>query len=306
MDLALAVNTRAVYSTAFKSFRDFCSIDRCVLFPLSEHTLIRYVCHKARVIRYSSIKTYLAGIQFAAIYSGFNPTISGMHQLFYVLRGIRRHQVNIGIHTIKQPISLIHLNILFNASSRQFQEVDAAMLQSAMSFAFYGMLRVSEYTSSHVSSFNSSSTLLLDDVTMVNGTIHIVIKASKTDPFKFGSIVRLTPCVGRTCPVMTFIRFQQLRPPLAGPLFMYDDGSFLTRRRLSSFVQACFPGINVNTHSFRIGGASAAASAGIADSSIKILGRWSSDAYLRYIRYSDDDISQFLFRMSNAFPSYNP
>ena len=37
-----------------------------------------------------------------------------------------------------------------------------------------------------------------------------------------------------------------------------------------------------------IGGASAAALAGIADNTIQILGGWTSDAYRRYIHISDD------------------
>ena len=38
---------------------------------------------------------------------------------------------------------------------------------------------------------------------------------------------------------------------------------------------------NINTHSFQIGGASAAASGGVTDSTIHILGRLTSDAYQR-------------------------
>ena len=58
-------------------------------------------------------------------------------------------------------------------------------------------------------------------------------------------------------------------------------------------LRRCFPDLpNINTHSFRIGGASAAASAGVPDSQIQILGRWSSDAYRRYIHVSDNLVLQ--------------
>ena len=56
----------------------------------------------------------------------------------------------------------------------------------------------------------------------------------------------------------------------------------------------------MDTHSFRIGGASAAASAGVSDSVIQILGRWSSDTYRRYLRLSDQLISNACCQMSTV------
>lgn len=58
--------------------------------------------------------------------------------------------------------------------------------------------------------------------------------------------------------------------------------------------------INLNTHSFRIGGASAAASSGVPDSIIKILGRWSSDCYRRYIRISDPVIVDWTSKIAQC------
>ena len=68
-----------------------------------------------------------------------------------------------------------------------------------------------------------------------------------------------------------------------------------------AFLRIALPGaININTHSFRIGGASAALSAGASDALIRIMGRWSSDAYNRYIRISDWQVFLFQSELSTA------
>ena len=297
--LSIANSTHNIYAAAMTSYQAFCYHDMVVPFPLSEATLIRYCSAIANRLKYSSIKTYLAGIQFHATVRGFQQSIAAMRQLYYVLRGIRRAQALIAGRPVKQPITFVHLAMLYDVVSVQFSRHDAAMMHSAMSLAFFGMLRVSEYTSSHSHSYAPESTLLVEDAYIIESTLHISLKSSKTDPFRVGSVVRLVQTSSRFCPVMAFRSFSRFRGSQLGPLYTYQNGSFLTRSRLSTMLQRIFPAAHINTHSFRIGGASAASSAGIPDSSIKILGRWSSDAFLRYLRFSDDDIANFLTCMSH-------
>ena len=162
------------------------------------------------------------------------------------------------------------------------------MLWSAITVAFFGLLRSAEFTSPFVSRFNQSTLVFSPD----RSYIKIHLRCSKTDPFKAGCDVRVGATGDTLCPVSALSHFIHYRQSIVGPLFMYKDGSFLTRSRLASLLQKCFPLHRVNTHSLRIGGASTMASAGIPDSQIMILGRWSSNAYQRYLRLSDNIIRQ--------------
>ena len=169
-------------------------------------------------------------------------------------------------------------------------------------WAFFGMLRSSEYTSPTISNYFPESTLQLTDISFsLNQQFAIiVIKQSKTDPFKAGCTIRVAATNSVICPVTALRQYLHVRVPVVvGPLFLFQNRCFLTRQFVSDFLHRALPNINCNTHSFRIGGASAAASAGVSDAVIKILGRWSSDAYRRYIRLSDTIVQDAGLRISN-------
>ena len=118
-------------------------------------------------------------------------------------------------------------------------------------------------------------------------TVHIC--ASKTDPFRAGVYVRVGATGDNVCPVASMVRYRAAHPLQQGLLFIFSCTHFLTRQDMVTMLSRCLPGTpGINTHSFRIGGASAAASAGIPNSTIQILGRWSSDSYRRYLRMSDN------------------
>ena len=118
----------------------------------------------------------------------------------------------------------------------------------------------------------------------------VLIKRSKTDPFRNGCTVTLARSTTSICAVMAMKDYVlQYQPSSAGPLFTLTSGKWLTRTSLThelrDVLQQC--GIQPQhcfSHSFRIAAATTAAAAGIPAWLIKVLGRWSSDCYERYIR----------------------
>ena len=148
------------------------------------------------------------------------------------------------------------------------------MLMTAFLVAFLGWLRCSEYTSRCRNTFSPDTSLLRSDISIRNNIIYLYIKASKTDTFRKGYTIRIAKTNSATlCPVSFMRRLLHDHPQPSGPLFTFHNGTYLTRAYLSDLLQLCFPELNLNTHSFRIGGASTAASIGLPDSAIRLLGR---------------------------------
>ena len=293
MHHSIAPSSRRVYQTALNHFIRFCNEAGLHIFPIYEDQIIYFAVCSARTFTYKTIKTYIAGIQFHSRISGSHVNISSMHRLYYVLRGIRRVQSQ-RHHRRRGPITISHLDRLLQFTSIHYPSRDAIMLQSAFSLAFYGMLRVSEYTSPYPHSFDPLQSLLREDISVVSDNIvYVYIKQSKVDVFRFGCTLRVACTKTRHCAVCALRKLLVLHEFRHKPLFMFADGSFLTRSRLSTILARCFGLGDISTHSFRIGGASLAASNGLPDSVIKTLGRWSSDAFLQYLRYDDRSIQGF-------------
>ena len=300
MTEAIAHNTHSTYRTGVQCYLNFCHHVRLQPFPLSELTLQRFVACQAFRLAHRTIKVYLAGIQFWSTSMGANTFMHQMPRLYYTMRAIRRRQGSSACRPRRLPITIHHLRRIHRSlSGMHYNRVEQAMFRAASSLAFFGLLRVSEYTSSQRHSFDPEYTLLRSDVRFNSEftIMYITIKASKTDPFRQGCTIRLAKLVDPLCPIFNMRAFLSVRPRTSPVLFSASPQSFLIRQDMVNLIRNCGLGINFNTHSFRIGGASAAAAAGIADSQIQILGRWSSNAYRRYLHLSDDAVRDLGFAL---------
>ena len=177
-------------------------------------------------------------------------------------------------------------------------------LASALT-AFFDLLRISEYTCPLPTSFDASWHISTSDVQFNKefSMMNIRLKASKTDPFRIGVTIRIAALNQHPlCPVAAMREYLKfVSHNNSTPLFVKHNGHYLTRQAIVALLKIVFcSNMTINTHSFRIGGATATLAAGASDSLIRSLGRWTSDCYLRYLRISDNEISHFHKNMANV------
>ena len=268
------------------TYHTFCEHYDFLPFPPTENTLVLYATHIASYSSHSNVKLHMAAIKHFATVRGSYIDFRGFHRLYLVTRGIKRSHGKRFSLPKRSPITpdllhIIHQN-LFN-SSKLYS--DKLMIWAAITMAYFGFLRVSEYTSSHKTKFDPLSTLLFRDVSVTDDTAQIEIKASKTDPFRQGITIRLAANDTMLCPVHSLLQYLSSRPTFQGPFFVYRNGTFLTRRDLNQILTQYTGGIaNTTSHSLRIGAATTAAAMGCPKWLIMSMGRWASDCFRRYIR----------------------
>ena len=309
---AVAPSTFTNYKSACKNYLRFCNTHSLPPFPPVEETLILYATQVSTYSSYANIKLHLAAIRHFTIRRGMVSPIPSFQRLYMLLKGIKRAQGKRFRRRKRDPITpstLVHLHqYLFAHDEHHYN--DKLMIWAALLTAFFGFLRVSEYTSPTKSKYDPQVTLLNSDLTLSASTASLTIKSSKTDPFRVGVTLRLSANKSLLCPIRALSQYTRTRPPAPAPLFTFRNGSFLTRRDINKFLTSATTGaVHLSSHSLRIGAASSAAAMGCPEWLIQCMGRWSSDCYKDYLRVSDrmiDKASRSLARCESVPAVYNP
>ena len=292
--MSIAPITRRNYSAATTTYTFFCSQHSLITFPPTEQTLILFATHIASYSSHSNVKLHLSAIKHQSIIQGHHIPFREFEKLYLLLRGIKRAQGPSYSLPKRLPITPHLLKIiqhnLFN-SSRLFE--DKLMLWAAITTAFFGFLRISEYTTSRKTQFDPTTNQLFNDVTIRNDSAHLNLKTSKTDPFRHGVTVRIQANHTTLCPINALRLYLANHPFPCGPLFVFRNGTFLTRSDINKTLRDTSDGaINISSHSLRIGAASTAAAMGCPKYLIQSMGRWSSDCFRRYIRISETTLKK--------------
>ena len=236
--------------------------------------------------RRTSIKTYLSAVRSLHIDRGWPDPLQSAPLTQRVLAGVKRVH---GLHPRRQrlPVSWPTLVRLIDhlRTAPWLLPMDKLMLTAACTLAFHGFLRCSELTTGLAW---SSARIIAAPLRH----IELRVPASKTDPFRRSATFAIGASGGLCCPVSNLSQYLDATRgrPANTPLFAYSSGLPLTRPVFTQQIQRALLEAGVPdsrhymSHFFRIGAATAAAEAGIPAWLIKTMGRWSSEAYLVYIR----------------------
>ena len=222
-----------------------------------------------------------------------------------VLKGIKLGITNKTTRAPRLPITPHNLLVIRNNLYKFIKHKhDGHMIWCASTMAYYGFLRVSEYTNPHPNKYKKASrTLTAADVQKDGDIIQIQIKQSKTDTAKHGTSIQIGSNYTKICPVKAFIGYTKLRGLSDGPFFRWHNGRFLTPVDMNKILKQILENDKLGVYSslsFRIGAASAAAASGYPHYVIQQIGRWSSDCYLKYIRISRNLAKQVSHSLAHA------
>ena len=261
-------------------------------FPVTEPLLCSFAAFLADSgLAPQSIKSYLAAIRNTQLSLGLpDPREqSSLPVLKRVLAGISRARLGRGQPSrIRLPITAAMLRNIREELERSAHQ--KLVLWAVCCTAFFGFFRLGELLLERETDFNPRLHLAWGDNNQQAPTvIKLHLKQSKTDPFGRGADIVLGKTGCNLCPVAAILGYVAARGDQQGPFFVTKEAKPLTKHVFVTEVRKVLarlglPDHQYAGHSFRIGAATSAALAGVEDSTIQLLGRWQSGAFLRYIR----------------------
>lgn len=160
---ALAQSTKKTYSSGMRQFLNLCSqMSISLPLPINEDILISFSVALARSVRYSTIKNYLSAVKNYHSSHGYALQLSNFLRLRLILGGIKRSQGQQS--KVRRPITLQLLNLFYCLLNVQHTDNrDSIILWAAMTLAFFGSLRIGEFTCN--STFDPKHHLMKSEIT---------------------------------------------------------------------------------------------------------------------------------------------
>ena len=298
----LAKGTWSSYKTAERLLIQCCEekdIEKKL--PLEENTVLAFVHWLAfrRGSKASTIDTYLSGIRQLHVERGLPTDNIRTDRVKTILKGLKNKNLaedrKEGVEKRKPITTDILLVLKGKLAEADMNGRDQRLVWTVSSILFHGAFRVHELLCKKQSSFDPDFTLLGRDVKLVTQggreVLQLRIKAPKEQKVGKDVIVDVYSTDSELCPVRAFKKWIKVKGKEDElPLFRFSSGIPLTGKKFNEVVRDRLKGEVENieklfsSHSFRAGAASMRAAIGYSDDDIKAVGRWSSRAFMEYIK----------------------
>jgi len=255
-------------------------------YPVTEANLMNFLAQRqASGTSVSSLRVSLQALRHYHVVSGYDTTVFASPRVKLLIQGALRTDTAQPTTRLRNGVTPSQLGaIASHLKGAPYTPHESAMLWSAVSLAYHGLLRVSEYTSTNV-----SKQLTMNRFHLTADTLTIELPFTKTCQYGQGKNISVARTDSLTCPVSAMASYLHQRGLAPGPVFVHQSGTPLRAAAVNDMLRRALPGQAISSHSLRIGGATVASSRGVSDQALKAAGRWSSNAYQRYVRVSDDD-----------------
>lgn len=310
--VGLAAGTRRAYSKAVGEYVLFCKehgfVNQAGNAPWPNEEVMMYFAGWLKYTKGNKPDTVGGKL------SGFSSEVVGMGmphpmddergvpppQLKRMLRGMKRRFS--GKRKRRDALTVDKLCGLCNhiRTRGDLTEMDKATYIALLCAGVYMMMRIGEMVCKSQKKFNPEKNPSLADVSFNTAVERKAseagfdVKASKTDHYRQGITLRVAANGSSTCAVAALAEMVALRKEHGAkphePAFVLEGGKYVTRQMVQDVMQEGLTAIgmvasNYTTHSLRIGGATSLAACEEMDADrIRVLGRWSSDCFLRYLR----------------------
>jgi len=278
-----------MYNRIWENFCGFCKTYLIVAdsnLPVTITTLSLYLAHlHNKGLASSTISSYNSAVGFFhKLHNLADPSNSFF--ILKLLQGIKKTNPSFDN---RLPITLPILKKLVDILPVSCSSYYYSVLYKAMFLlAFYGFLRIGEITRNDQNE-GKNHCLQLQDVKAVSDGFIISFKSYKHSTPGLITQIHIGKQEINYCPVFHLAQYLYLRSKSPGPLFISPEGSPVNRVQFTQILNqslslAGLPSSCYKSHSFRIGASSFAMELGKSDAQIRALGRWKSNAFLKYIR----------------------
>ena len=304
-NFALARSTWSTYSSSLNMLRK-CNqeLHTNLKVPMKEADSLTFIGWMLdRGLSAATISSYLAGIRQNQIALGLGGESLRTPLINQVISG-RRNQENLKkiMGEARERIPVTPKMLLLMKKDLKLSNMDKAeklLIWSICTLMFFGAFRGGELLAKKERSFDPLTVLRGKDITLKNLVINkqkiqvlqVKLKCEKTARSGDATIVDVYAANNETCPVAAWKKWRSMNffdPHL--PAFMLNQSTAFTCNRFNQYL-ANFnrkylnePGRTLSAHCFRAGMATLLARIGFTDAEIMATGRWSSKAFMDYIK----------------------